>query len=178
MAKKRDNGEGSITRKNGGWAAQYVVYTAEGRKRKTIYGKTRQEVAAKLPKALSDCEGGLIFDAGNLTVAAYLDRWLTDSAKDSVKQCTLENYQYAVRQHLVPALGRIKLNALTPAHVQGLYRAKLDAGLSTSTVRFVHATLHKALKQAVRWGLVPRNITEAVTAPRPTKKEMQPLTPE
>ncbi len=42
---KRGNGEGSITRlKNGGWMAQYVVYTAEGRKRKTFYGKNRQEV--------------------------------------------------------------------------------------------------------------------------------------
>jgi len=39
---KRGNGEGTITRrKNGSWAAQYVVYTAEGRKRKTLYGKTR-----------------------------------------------------------------------------------------------------------------------------------------
>jgi hypothetical protein len=43
---KRGNGEGSITRrKNGGWMAQYTAYTSEGRKRKTLYGKTRQEVA-------------------------------------------------------------------------------------------------------------------------------------
>jgi hypothetical protein len=61
---KRGNGEGSISRrKNGGWTAQYVVYTAEGRKkRKTLYSKTRQEVAAKLAKALSDREDGLVFD--------------------------------------------------------------------------------------------------------------------
>jgi integrase len=44
------------------------VYTSEGRKRRTIYGKTRQEVAAKLSKALADREGGLTFDAGSLTV--------------------------------------------------------------------------------------------------------------
>jgi integrase len=57
MAKKRGNGEGSISRrKNGGWMAQYAVYTAEGRKRKTLYGKTRQEVATKLARALSDRE--------------------------------------------------------------------------------------------------------------------------
>jgi integrase len=66
---KRGNGEGSITRrKSGGWCAQYTVYTAEGRKRKTLYGKTRHEVAAKLAKALSDQEGGLAFSAGSLTV--------------------------------------------------------------------------------------------------------------
>ena len=69
MAKKRGNGEGSISRrKNSGWMAQYSVYTTQGRKRKTIYGKTRQEVAAKLAKALSDREGGFTFDAGSLTV--------------------------------------------------------------------------------------------------------------
>ena len=52
---KRGNGEGSITRrKNGDWCAQYVVYTSEGRKRKTLYGNTRQEVATKLARVLSD----------------------------------------------------------------------------------------------------------------------------
>nr|MDP9486579.1 site-specific integrase [Actinomycetota bacterium] len=64
MSKKRGNGEGSISRrKGGGWMAQYAVYTAEGRKRKTIYGKTRAEVATKLSRALSDREDGLNFDA-------------------------------------------------------------------------------------------------------------------
>ena len=59
MAKnKRGNGEGSISRrKGGGWMAQYTIHTAEGPKRKTLYGKTRAEVAAKLAKALSDREG-------------------------------------------------------------------------------------------------------------------------
>src|SRR5687767_7334400 len=130
MAKKRGNGEGSITRrKNGGWMAQYAVHTAEGRKRKTLYGKTRQEVAAKLAKALSDRECGLTFDAGSLTVSEYLDRWLADSVKDTVRQRTWERYEQIVRVHIKPTLGRIKLKGLTPAHIRGLYREKLDAGL-------------------------------------------------
>jgi hypothetical protein len=55
VSRKRGNGEGTIhRRKDGGWCAQYTVYTAEGRKRKTIYGKTRAEVGGKLAKALSD----------------------------------------------------------------------------------------------------------------------------
>ena len=53
------NGEGSISRRrNGGWCAQYTVHTSEGRKRRTLYGKTPQEVATKLSKALADLEGG------------------------------------------------------------------------------------------------------------------------
>ena len=60
----------------------------------------------------------------------------------------------------------MKLKALTPAHVRGLYREKLEAGLSPRTVQYVHVTLHKALKQAVQDGLIPRNATEAVKPPQ------------
>ena len=156
MSRKRGNGEGTIhRRKGGGWCAQYTVYTVKGRKRKTVYGKTRAEVAAKLAKALSDREGGLVFDTGNETLSEYLDRWLNDSVRNSVKQRTFENYTYVVRSHLIPALGHMKVKTLTPAHVQGLYRSKLDSGLSPRTVQLIHTTLHKALKQAVKWSLIP-----------------------
>ena len=176
---KRGNGEGSVyRRKDGRWVGQYLVYTGKGQKYKYIYGKTRQAVAQKLTQAMADRDGGLVFDAGSLTLGEYLDRWLNDSVRDSVKQRTLENYEYVVRRHLIPALGRMKLRVLTPAHVQGLYRSKLDSGLSARTVQLIHTTLHKALKQAVRWGLVPRNVGESVQAPRPIKKEIQALSPE
>src|SRR5215208_311859 len=139
MAKKRGNGEGSISRrKNGGWIAQYAVYTAEGRKRKTLYGKSRADVAAKLAKALSDREGGLTFDANNMKLHDYLSLWLTDSVRDSVRPATYEGYARQVRNHLTPTLGPIKLRALTPAHLRGLYRDKWAPGYrpgpySTST---------------------------------------------
>jgi hypothetical protein len=116
---KRGNEEGSIgRRKSGGWCAQYTVYTSEGRKRRTLYGKTRLEVAAKLSKALADREGGLTFDAGAMTVGEYLARWLSHSVRDTVSQKTYERYESIVRVHLSPALGRIKLKALTPDHVR------------------------------------------------------------
>jgi integrase len=176
---KRGNGEGSITRrKNGGWCAQYVVHTAEGRKRKTLYGKTRQEVAAKLAKALSDREGGLLFDAGSLTVGEYLDRWLTDSVKDTVRLTTYQGYERICRLHIKPSLGRVRLKDLTVAHVRGLYRERLKAGLAPRMVQLIHVTFHKALKQAVMDSLIPRNVTEAVKPPQPEKKEIRPLSPE
>jgi integrase len=173
---KRGNGEGSITRrKNGSWCAQYTVYTAEGRKRKTLYGKTRQEVAAKLAKALSDREGGLVFDAENQTVSEYLERWLSDSVKGSVRPKTFDSYEWLVRKHIAPALGRVKLKTLTSAHIQGFYRSKLEAGLSPRTVQYLHVVLHRALKQALRWGLVPRNVSEAVDPPKVRREEIRPL---
>jgi integrase len=63
VSKKRGNGEGSITkRRDGRWMARYTVHTVKGPKRKHIYGRTRQEVAEKLSKAVSDRVGGLVFD--------------------------------------------------------------------------------------------------------------------
>ena len=113
---KRGNGEGSISRrKGGGWMGQYVVHTAEGRKRRTVYGKTRADVAKKLARALSQREDGLVFDAGNLKVKEYLERWFKDSVEGNVRSRTLSNYQMQVRRHIVPTLGSIKLKALSPA---------------------------------------------------------------
>jgi integrase len=62
--------------------------------------------------------------------------------------------------------------------VRGLYKTKLEAGLSPRTVQYIHVTLHKALKRAVQDGLIPRNATEAVKPPQLRREEMRPLTPQ
>lgn len=175
MAKGRGNGEGNIRRrKDGRYEARYTVQTATGAKRRSIYGTDRDEVADALAKALANRADGLVFDAENLTVGEYLDRWLCDAAKHSVKRRTFESYRSIIGKHVKPAVGRIKLDKLTPAHVQGLYAGKLDSGLSPTTVEHIHTTLHRALKQAVRWGLIPRNVCEAVSVPRRARPEMRP----
>jgi integrase len=176
VARKRGNGEGSITRrKDGLYMARYTVETAIGAKRKTLYGKTRGEVSEKLTKAMADRDDGLVFDADNLKVGEYLERWLVDSVLDTVRPTTYERYEQIVRIHVRPALGSVKLKNLTPVHVRGLYREKLEAGLSARTVQYIHVTLHKGLKQAVQDGLIPRNATEAVKAPQVRREEMRPL---
>jgi integrase len=177
VAKKKGNGEGSIGfhKKSGLYMGRYTVQTATGPKRKTIYGKTRREVDEKLTKAKADRDGGLVFDANNLRTGEYLNSWLSDSVKDTVKQTTYESYERLMRLHLVPGLGHIKLKNLSPAHVRALYRQKLDSGLSASSVQRVHALLHKALKQAVNDGLIPRNVAEAVKAPKQPRKEVEAL---
>ena len=167
MSKKRGNGEGTIhRRKDGGWCAQYILFTAEGRKRKTLYGKTRAEAGGKLAKALSDREGGLAFDAKNLSLGEYLNLWLEDSVRNTVRTTTFERYEQIARLHICPELGPLKLKAVTPAHIRGLYRNKLSSGLSPRTVQYIHVTLHKALKQAVLDGLIPQNAAEAVKPPQ------------
>jgi integrase len=154
---KRGNGEGSITkRKDGRWMARYTVQTAKGPKRRTLYGKTRKEAADKLTRVLSDRVEGIVYDG------EYLDVWLKSSVRGSVRQSTYDRDASLVNNHLRPALGGIKLKKLTAAHVQGFYRDRLDHGLSPSTVHKMHAILHKALFQALKWHMVPRNVTEAV----------------
>jgi integrase len=176
---KRGNGEGGISRrKDGLYMARYTVQTPTGSKRKTLYGKTRREVDEKLTKAKADRDGGLVFDADNLKLGEYLARWLADSVRDTVRPTTFERYEQIVRLHIRPVLGKVKLKNLTSAHVRGLYREKLDSGLSPRTVQYVHVTLHKALKQAIADGLIPRNATEAVKPPQVRREEMRPLTAE
>jgi integrase len=159
------------------WIAQYTTYTAKGGKRKTLYGKTCQEVASKLAKALSDREGGLSFDAESLKLGAYLYRWLEDSVKGTVRSTTYERYEQISRTHIVPMLGGVKLKGLSPTHVRGLYKDKLSS-LSPRTLQCIHVTLHKVLKQAVSDDLISCNATEAVKPPQERREEIRPLTTE
>ncbi len=178
MSTKRGNGEGSITkRKDGRWMARYTVHTAKGRKRRTVYGRTRKEAADKLAKVLSDHTEGIVYDDENITLDEYLDRWLKGSVYGSVRQSTYDRDASLVNNHLKPALSRVKLKKRSPAHVQGFYRDRLASGLSASTVHKMHAILHKALARAVRWHMVPRNVADAVEPPKPVPKEMRPLSP-
>jgi integrase len=177
---KRGNGEGSIYPVRGkdgkvkGYRAAYVVHTADGMKRRYLSGKRREDVRDKLAKALSDRVDGLVFDAGAMTVGEYLDGWLK-AARDTVRQSTHERHKELVEIHVKPALGRIKLKDLNPAHARFFYRERLDSGLTPATVHKIHAVLHKALKAAVADGLVPRNAAAGLKLPRIAQEEIDPL---
>jgi integrase len=179
--KSRANGDGDVfPRKNkaGKITSYRGAYVGPDGKRRYVSGKTKEEARKALREARSGADQGLVFDAARLTVVEYLDRWLKDSVQGSVRRSTYESYDRQVRRYVTPAVGRVRLNALTPAHVQGLYREMQDRGLSAQTVEYTHAVLHRALKQAVRWSMVPRNVCDAVDVPQVRREEMHPLTPE
>jgi integrase len=157
--------------------ARYTARTASGRKRKVLYAGSYAEARRKLAEALADWDRGVTYDAGGVTVEGYLARWLEDSVRGSVKITTHASYRSLVRLHVSPTLGHTQLSSLTPAHLQRLYRAKLDEGLSPKTVKYINTTLHRALRQAVRWGLVPRNVAAEVDPPRVRTPEITPLSP-
>jgi integrase len=171
-------GDRITKRKDGRYMARYTVHTPDGPKRKIIYGRTYKEVEKKLAEARGDAAKGIVYDDENVTLGEYLDRWLRDSQRGSVRQSTFDRDSYLIRVHVKPILGRVKLKNLTPLDVQTLYRDRLDNGLSPSTVNKIHTVLHKAPSQAVRWSLIPRNPTDAVKPPRPAPEEMRPLSSE
>jgi integrase len=178
---KRANGDGDIrSRKNkAGQITSYRgAYFGPDGKRRYVSGKTKEETRAKLRKVRGDADRGLVSDGGNVKLSQYLKRWLNDSVRGSVKPITHSSYETPVNKHAVPSLGTVRLSNLTPAHLQRFYRSKLDEGLAPRTVQYLHVVLHRALKQALRWGLVPRNVAEAVDPPKVPKKEITPLSPE
>jgi integrase len=104
-----------------------------------------------------------------------MDRWL-ESTKDKVMPGTYKPYEAIVRLHVKPTLGRTKLDKLNAMQLERLYGQKLDAGLSARRVRYIHVTIRKALKDAVRLQLLSRNVADAAIPPRPVKAEIEPLT--
>lgn len=175
---RRGRNEGSIRYResDGRWEATVSVGDGTGR-RKSFYGKTRREVAAKLSAALRDLDQGLTLADERQTVVAYLTSWLA-TIEPTVDQATHLHHASNVRIHLVPAIGGIRLAQLRAQHVAQLYAAKLASGLSPTTVHHLHATLHKALEAAVRLGIVARNVSDLVDAPRIAERELHVLTAE
>ena len=182
MGKKKERGNGSGTvypRKNkrGKIIGYRGSYFAPDGKRRYVSAKRKSDAERALRQAMTDADRGFVYDGGTLTLEDYLTRWLKDSVENTVRRSTFAQYESVVNRHLIPALGRLKLKSITPAHARSLYREKLDCGLSPRTVQYIHVTLHKALKQAVMDGLIPRNIADAVKAPQVHKKEVNPLIP-
>lgn len=145
--------------------------------RKLFYGKKRHEVQDKLTSALADIQKGLPVVMEKQTLRQYLKWWLAEVVKRSNRPSTYTSYEHLVRNHLMPALGKIPLAKLTVQDVRGFVNQKRDSGLSARTVQYCHAILRKALNVALKDQLLARNVASLVDPPRVAAKEVQPLTP-
>ncbi len=164
------------------WEARYSVGFDPGtgkQRQKSITGKTQREVAEKLRAITASIDAGTYQEPSKLTLGAWLDTWIADYLGD-VKPHTVASYSGHVKNHIKPALGAMKLEALTTPAIQKLYNQlqKPQGGapaLSPKTIKNIHGVLHKALEQAVAVKYLRFNPADACKLPRVQTREIHPF---
>ena len=147
---------------------------ATGRRRRqtvTVTG-TKRDAQLRLTELTHQVDMGIPPNTARLTVAEYLGDWLRDVVSVRNRPRTAEGYQIIVDRHIVPALGSLRLTKLLAGDVERLEAQLLASGLSANTVHHIHVVLSKALKDALRKGLVGRNVCQLVEPPRPGRYEV------
>jgi integrase len=154
---------------------------ATGRRRQhfeTVRG-SKKDAERRLGELINSLDRGGFVQPSRITLGQWLGTWLESCVVPNLKAQTADSYISEIRVHLVPALGAVPLQRLTPQHLQDYYARALregrtdgTGGLSASTVRYHHRILHRALKQAVKMGYLGRNVTDAVDPPRLQRRVM------
>lgn len=169
MVKMGRHGENIHKRRDGRWEARYIQsYAADGKAQyRSLYGKTYREAREKQKAALHTLSNS----ATDATFASAAEEWLA-AKKSCVKESTYANYVHTVRKHLIPALGRLSLQAVTPTLLEGFLQDKLQTGrldgtgrLSPKTVADLHALLKLILQHA---RLLGKYSAADFTIPAPT----------
>ena len=192
MAKRRANGEGNIRkRKDGRWEGRYTA-GRDPETGKAIYknvlGRTQAEVKEKLKRAIGE---GAALDpskAGQYTFGQWLDTWLEDYAKLSIRPSSHKTYRGFIENHIKPAVGSIPLEKLTSMDLQKLYKKLLSRGrvdrieakgqpkgLSPKTVRNIHQVVSSAMDFARSQKLIAVNPTDNCALPKLEHREMKTL---
>lgn len=127
--------------------------------------RTRKEAEAALRERLAAFDRGMTTPLTKATVRQYLDGWLTGHA-DDVKAGTWDSYRVIVARHVLPHLGDVQLQALTPTRLNQWYADLQATGLAVKTVRNIHVVLRKALGDAVDEGLLVRNVAALSKPPK------------
>ena len=170
----RKRGQVITKGKNNHLVRVFLGTNADGRRRyhnKVIRG-TKKEALQYQTSVLSDLDRGTFIEPSKETLNEYLDRWLNTSAAPRLRERTLRDYRSLLARYVRPVLGHKMLPAVMPLDIQDLYTSMLESGLSPRTIRYTHAVLSSALKQAVKWQLLPRNAAEYVDLPRQKRTEM------
>jgi integrase len=156
----------------------------------TLHG-TKKEAEREQNRIVREIETGSYVEPSRETVGQFLERWLRDYVEVTISRpSTRRSYKMITERHVIPELGHLSLQRLTPVLVQQYYAEQLKNGrvdaqgkklgrpLARNTVAHHHAVLHEALDHAVKWGLVGRNVTDAVDPPTIKRVEMKTWTPE
>lgn len=141
--------------------------SVSGKRRNVTEGtyRTRRDAERAERDALQKRDRGTLLDPATTTVAELLEAWLATKSADVTAQ-TLKGYEITIRRHLVPALGSIRVQRLTPDRLQAQYAEWLEGGMSARNIRGCHMRLSQALDQAIRFRLLPSNVCNVVSPPR------------
>ena len=172
---RRRKGEGAVYQRasDGLWVGMLDLGIIAGqRRRKTVYGQTEREAIDKLSTLRTAHDRGIDLLAPTLTVGQWLDVWLSDiKGFDGTRPRTLTLYEGLAERYVKPVIGGVRLDKLTPAHVQRLVtetrngRTARGTPPSASTLRHVYKLIRNALGDAYRMELVTRNVATQVKAP-------------
>ncbi len=167
MARRRGRGEGSITqRPDGRWVGRVDLGWQDGkRQRKAVYGRTRREVADKLPKVARSAQEGAAMPDERQTVGQFLNRWL-EHKRSKLRPRAWATYEQAVRLHLVPGIGKVPLARLRPSQLESWFATHQANGTSARNIRYARTVLRAALNQARKWRAVSENVAALVDPPR------------
>ena len=142
---------------------------------RTIRGSMR-EAQAYLTKKLRERDLGRDLEGAKITLNEYFDRWLETAVKPRVRQKTYQDYAGILRRYIRPGLGDRVLVSMRAMDIQTTYQAMIERGLSPRTVRYTHAVLRSALRQALQWRLLLENPVDGVKIPQQHRGEMRSLT--
>jgi integrase len=178
--KRRGHNEGSVyyAAYRDRWVAE--VTTSLG-KRKRHYCKTEREAIRKKNELMRELEQGTLATGPQRKLGEYLEDWIENVHKDKLRISTYVKYKKQLK-YIAADLGNVWLQKLTPEQVRRFYtrmgkkREDGGLGLSSKTIYEIHGLLHLALKNAVRWGYVSRNVCDLVDPPRIVSREATPLT--
>lgn len=181
---------GSVYRRNdtGLWAYRFDVGadSLTGKRRRFARSgfATKREAAGALRKAIQAHERGRSVRSSRRSVADFMDEWHR-AVRPSIRPSTWVNYRNYLDAYVTPIIGDSAIQDLTPVRLNLLYghllaegRVRGPGGLAPKTVQNVHRMLHRALRDAVKWDVVPRNAAEDASPPRSRRPRPQIWTPE
>ena len=171
------NGAGTLRKRSDGrWEARYTIgFDPKTGKQiqKSVYGSTQQEVRKKLNSITTTIDNGEYKEPSKLTVSDWFNIWVNNYALN-LKPLTVKSYKTQINNHITPSLGKIKLSALAPHHIQQFYN-KLNEEYSPKTLKNIHGVLHKGLKQAIDLGYIRVNPADTCSLPKVVKSQMKPM---
>lgn len=160
---------GHIRKRGNTWAVVVDIGRDEcGRRRQRWHSgfRTKREASEALTELLGQLATDQYVPPSKLTVRQFLEEEWLPSIRSSLRPLTFESYAANVRIHMVPALGSVPLQRLTPPMLNSLY-ADLGACLAPRTIRYIHAILRRALADAVKWNRLVRSPADAADPPSP-----------